>query len=190
MAFLKHIRKQRNYLVQTEVRGPPQPQCWKMRQYSSFGGEAEVPPPSQLKSSEKSIWSDAINLITSTGTVRFYSRCLSRSHHVWGDGGDDSAPAQVCGWAAGPRACWEDTPGETVQGQLAQQRSLSVKIRGVDTGVVSPPQLLRCSGVKVHDHSAALLDCNRSKNRSGAVMPGEPSTTKLHAFVSAMLKIQ
>lgn len=127
----------------------------------------------------------AINLITSTGTVRFYSRCLSRSHHMWGDGGGGSAPAQVCGWAAGPRACWEDTSGETVQSQLAQQYSLSVKIWGVDTGVGSPPQLLRCSGVKAHDHSAALLDCNRSKNRSGAVMPGEPNS--MLALLSSML---
>lgn len=94
---------------------------------------------------------------------------------MWGDGGGGSTPAQVRGAAAGPRACWEDTPGETVQGRLAQQRSLSVKIRGGDPGVVSPPQLLRRSGVKAHDHSVALLDCNRSKNRSGAVMPGEPS---------------
>lgn len=184
MAFLKHIRMQRNYLVQTEVRGHPQPQCWKMT--------SAPPPQKELRShclhNSKALKSlfilTAINLITSTGTVRFYSRCLSRSHHVWGDGGGGNTPAQIRGWAAGPRACWEDTPGETVQGQLAQQHSLSVKIRG-DTGVVSPPQLLHCSGVKAHDHSAALLDCNRSKNRSGAVMPGEPSS--ILALLSSIL---
>lgn len=38
---------------------------------------------------------------------------------------------------------------------------------------VSPAQLVCHPGVKQHDSSAALQDCNRSKNRSCSMIPGE-----------------
>lgn len=39
--------------------------------------------------------------------------------------------------------------------------------------LVFPPQLVCHTGVKQCDYSAALQDCNRSKNRNSSVIPGE-----------------